>query len=170
MAANARGLRVLVDAHNLIHADASLRALMREPQAHMRNAEAARRALEERLANRASIELIYDGGPGGVAASHHRRGLRVRYSGADEADDTIVAMLRSDARRPVAVVTDDRELSRRARQLGARVIGCAAFLASLPDAPAHVADRAPPSDADVRFWMKTFGVDDDGQITDSQSR
>ncbi|MBA3687055.1 MAG: NYN domain-containing protein, partial [Planctomycetes bacterium] len=101
-------LTVLIDAHNVIHQDPALRALMRDP-------EIARRELERRLEGRGDCILFYDGGPGGVPDSRIRAGIRVEYAGSEEADDLIVRWLRAHPGRRHAVVSDDRSLRARCR-------------------------------------------------------
>ncbi|HYE08065.1 MAG TPA: NYN domain-containing protein [Planctomycetota bacterium] len=144
---------VLIDAHNLLHQDPDLRRLLGTP-------EAARRALERRLAKRRDCWLFYDGGPGGEARSAVRGTLRLDYSGTGEADDRIVAWLRAHPASGATVVSDDRELRARARTLGARLMSAREFLAGLD--PGTVDDPAKPDapdDAEVRFWLREFGED-----------
>jgi len=146
-------VHTVIDAHNLIHADAQLRARMDEP-------EAARAALLERVRLLPRLRLVCDGGPGGQPSVAVRQGVTVVYSGRRPADDAIVDWLVAHPQLHVAVVTDDGALARRSRILGARVLGCATFLQGLPSAlgPEHDARRAPPSAADVEQWLRIFGI------------
>jgi hypothetical protein len=145
---------ILVDAHNLLHADAGLRALLGD-------IERARRELEARLRGRRDVLLFYDGGPGGEATVVWRDGLRCDYSGAGEADDRLIAWLRANPGRGAAVVSDDRALRARARTLGARLVATRAFLAALAG-PAGAAPAKPeaPDEAELRMWLREFGADE----------
>lgn len=163
--AMARGgaLWLLVDGHNLIHADDTLRSVRG-------GAEEARRALEARLAPLAGggrLVLFYDGGPGGVAATALRDGIELRYAGAPgargggEADDAIVAWLRDHAGRRAAVVSDDRILRGRSRALGATLVGCDELLRRVPLRRSDAPDAGPLSAAEVDEWMRLFGITED---------
>ncbi len=144
---------VLIDGHNLLHQDAALRRLLGTP-------EAARRALERRLARRRDCWLFYDGGPGGEARTAVRGTLRLDYSGTGEADDRIVAWLRANPASGAVVVSDDRELRARARTLGATLMSAREFLGGLGNDDGEVPDKpSDPDDAEVRFWMREFGED-----------
>lgn len=145
-------VHVLVDAHNVLHQDAELRPLMSEP-------ERARTELERLLAGRNHLHLFYDGGPGGEVRTSHRRGLAVDYAGTGEADDRIVRWLQTNHSRRAVVVTDDAELRRRVRTLGAGVMDAAGFLAGLRQERDPREDRGPLSPAEVDEWMRIFGLD-----------
>ena len=139
---------ILVDAHNLLHHDARLGPLVR------RNVETARLELERTLGARDDVILFYDGGPGGVADSRRRGGVRVDFSGVGEADERILAWLRANHGRHV-VVSDDRALGARAKKLGATIAPTRGFLA-------HADRNGPPAKPeatadDVAFWLKVFG-------------
>ncbi len=148
---------LLVDGHNLIHAEASLRGLMGDP-------EQARRQLEILLAHlrgKGRIAVFYDGGPGGEVAERHRDGLVAQYSGNGEADDLLVAWLRARPGVRALVVTDDRALRARARALGASTTGCSELLAALPPLREHADDAPPLDEAEVAEWMKVFGIEEE---------
>jgi hypothetical protein len=139
---------LLVDAHNLLHRDPRLGAVMR------RDAEAARRALERLLGPREDLILFYDGGPGGRADSRRRGGVRVDFSGRGEADERILAWLRDHPGGRHVVVTDDRALAARARALGAGVAPTAGLVVHAPPtAPA----KPEPSADEVAYWLRVFG-------------
>jgi len=146
-------VHTVLDAHNLIHADVQLRALMDEP-------EVARAALLELVRALPRLRLVCDGGPGGQPSVTVRQGVTVVYSGRRPADDAIVDWLVAHPQLHVVVVTDDGALARRSRILGARVLGCAAFLHGLTATlgPEHDPRRAPPSASDVEQWLRIFGI------------
>ena len=90
------------------------------------------------------------------------------------ADDAIADALRSTPKGTVTVVTDDRELRGRARQLGANTCGVDRFLEKLEKAyapqskPTQRGGDAAPSEKpghiskrQVDDWMKYFGFDED---------
>lgn len=141
-----------IDGSNVVHQDAELRRLAGlDP-------ERARAELERLLAGRSRVAVFWDGGPGGEARTLHRKGLRVDYSGAGEADDRIVHWLKHQGPTTVVVVSDDAALARRCRQIGARTVaarGFAAGLRSTRDAPV---ERLPPTPAEVDFWLREFAV------------
>ncbi len=158
-----RGTRpeaILIDAHNLLYADAALRALMHRDQ------EAARRELLERLGDAAATWVFFDGGPGGVTSATMHGRIHVDWSGPHSADDRIIAWLTRHPGTRALVVTDDRPLAARCRHAGARVQSCVAFLAGLDvrEDERTPADGKPPlPDADeVAYWLRQFGGDEGG--------
>jgi predicted RNA-binding protein with PIN domain len=149
-------VEMLIDAHNLIHAHPDLRRLMDDP-------EVAREALLARLQGRQRVRMVCDGGPRGERATVVRHGITIEYSGRLDADECIIAYLRAHARQRTVVVTDDRGLAGRARVMGARVLPCAALIASLTAPASGEADprRAPPPPHEVEEWLRLFGGDAD---------
>jgi hypothetical protein len=147
-------VHVLVDAHNVLHHDPVLRTLMHEP-------EKARAELERLLAGRQHLHLFYDGGPGGETRTSHRQGLAIDYAGRGEADDRIVRWLQLNHTLRAAVVTDDGELRRRARTLGAAIVEARGFLDGLRRGQDPREHRGPLSPGEVDEWMRIFGLDDD---------
>ena len=145
-------VHVLVDAHNVLYQDPALRPLMTDP-------ERARAELERLLAGRQHLHLFYDGGPGGESRTSHRQGLAVDYAGTGEADDRIVRWLQTNATRRAVVVTDDADLRRRVRMLGAGVTDARGFLDGLRRERDPREDRGPLSQAEVDEWMRIFGFD-----------
>ncbi len=148
-------VHVLVDAHNVLHHDPVLRSLMSEP-------ERARSEMEQLLAGRQHTHLFYDGGPGGEARTSHRQGLSIDYAGTGEADDRIVRWLQANATRRALVITDDADLRRRVRTLGAVVGDARGFLQPLRGAHDPRESRGPLSPGEVDEWMKIFGLEDEG--------
>jgi uncharacterized protein len=147
-------VHVLVDAHNVLHQDPTLRPLMNDP-------EQARTALEQLLAGRNHLHLFYDGGPGGEVRTSHRQGIAVDYAGTGEADDRIVRWLQTNHSRRAVVVTDDAELRRRVRTLGAGVQDARGFLDGLRRERDPRESRGPLSPGEVDEWMRIFGLDQD---------
>src|SRR5688572_30589167 len=96
--------------------------------------EDTRRLLLERVrrvTEDATVFFDAQGAPLLAPESVREGGLAVRFCRASEADAVILAAVR-EAARPAGlmVVTDDRELAGRARQLGARTAGVGEFLAA----------------------------------------
>ncbi len=74
--------------------------------------------------------VVFDGDPGVNAPAPRSRLVRVRFTAGGTADDAIVELVESlPSDEPVVVVTDDRELADRVRQLRGDVIGTASLLA-----------------------------------------
>jgi predicted RNA-binding protein with PIN domain len=143
---------VLVDGSNVVHQDAELRSLAGQ------DPERARTELERLLAGRQRVAVFWDGGPGGEARSLHRKGLRIDYSGAGEADERIVAWLKQHGPRGSVLVSDDAVLGRRCRALGARIAAARGFADGLRGERDAPPDRGPPHAAELGFWMREFGV------------
>jgi len=82
--------------------------------------------------------------------------LAVRPSGAASADDAILEEIRrSRAPRECTVVTEDRALKGRARELGARAITPGDFWARLGKRPASASPRT-EENVDVEEWLRYF--------------
>lgn len=88
-------------------------------------------------------------------------GVRVRYSAPLSTDDAILHSL-SGAREPAAiiVVTNDRRLTSRCREAGAKVINWGEFSARMEKAPRRSRDAAQKEEpVDLEEWARYFGVD-----------
>ncbi len=128
----------LIDAYNVMFRrwgsvpedrDASRTRLLRETAAALGRSPRADRA-----------HLVFDTWQGAARAGLRGRDGRVSWHYAHgSADEAILDHLRGHEGRPhgarLLVVTDDRELAGRARQLGARTIGVVAFYADTGDRP-----------------------------------
>jgi predicted RNA-binding protein with PIN domain len=147
-------VHLLVDGHNVLHLDPELRRLMAEP-------ERARAELERLLAHRQRVTLFYDGGPGGEAQNTRRHGLVIEYSGAADADDRIARWLLFHPNVRAVVVSDDRELRRRIRVLGARGVTARGFLAAFRRQREAPPDAPPLSPGEVDQWLRIFGIEDE---------
>lgn len=159
---------LLVDAYNVVRAHWVLPPARRGIDVHgLIDLIARSRFAHDRL------RLVVDGRPGprwlrhGVfdtAAGHAwtRVGrAEVVFSGRDEADDLIEAVLAAPDRPPVTLVSSDRRLVNAARAAGAAQIGNGAFLrmlnADLDRADAPDPSDPPPLDRDaVARWMREF--------------
>lgn len=108
---------ILVDGNNLLH------------RMHGSAHRAHQRPLLARLSAAVPAEVeaivLLDGrpDPGGLDRGRLRRGLEVRHSGGVDADTVLVELVAARSfteRATVVVVTDDRALTERVRQLGGR--------------------------------------------------
>lgn len=118
----------IIDGNNVAHGGA--RAAVRDA--------ALRLARSERL----RIVVVFDGAPPPGTPQVERLGaVEVRY--ARVADSAILAAL-GPGGRGWRVVSDDRELGRQARELGAEVLSSAEFLARVRKAPPRTSSPAPP--------------------------
>ena len=124
-------MRMVVDAMNVIGS---------RPDGWWRDRDGAVRRLVERtqaLARQTSddITVVADGRPLGDLPEGMHDGVQLLYArrgGRNAADDRIIELLEAmDGVSGVTVVTSDRDLSSRARDLGADVVGAKTFLERL---------------------------------------
>ena len=127
--------RLLVDGNNVIGS---------RPDGWWRDRPAAARRLVSALEAAAArtgdvITVVFDGRPAPDLPERLHAGVRVVYArrpGRDAGDDRIVEELsRDDDPASITVVTSDRDLTRRARELGAHVEGAGAFTRELESGP-----------------------------------
>jgi predicted RNA-binding protein with PIN domain len=120
--------RLVVDGMNVIGST---------PDGWWRDRDGAVRRLATRLQERArvtgdDVTLVLDGRPLADLPEGSHDGVDVRYArrgGRDAADDRIVELVRDDADpSSLTVVTSDRELASRVRDLGASVTGARSVL------------------------------------------
>lgn len=129
-----------------------------------RDAEAVVRFLADWARRRSRVVAIFDGVDSGRLAKSYGA-LEVVWSGAGQsADEAILKRLRRGA-SGITVVTDDRELARRCRDAGAKVLAGRDLIARIekphPGPRAVRGGRAgekPEPSADERaHWKKVFG-------------
>jgi nicotinic acid mononucleotide adenylyltransferase/predicted RNA-binding protein with PIN domain len=123
--------RVLVDGNNVVG---------NRPDGWWRDRPAATRRLVAELQDYAArrgddVTVVFDGGPLSDLAEGDHDGIRVAYArrrGRDAGDDRIVEEIGDDDDpASLTVVTSDRELARRARELGANVEGAGSLTREL---------------------------------------
>ena len=137
----------LVDGNNLIGEAAAGSSSAREDLV---------RDLAARLrGGKARIVVVFDGGPpSGGRGSSSLGSLSVRYAGSRSADDAIVDHLRGTAAaKDWHVVTNDRGLAARVRELGAHVVSTADFRHRLA---APEGGSRPEGSGSVEEWMDFF--------------
>ena len=145
---------IIIDGNNLLH---SLPTREQSRQA------VRRRALDTVRHEGVSLTVVFDGPPpAGSPALEHLGRVSVHYSGTASADDVIVETLSKGG--PVSkwvVVTDDRGLRDRVRNLGAQV----RTLAEWRGRRLQKARRAPHepklSSREIEDWQSYFATGDD---------
>lgn len=146
---------ILVDGNNLLH---------QLPRSE-RSREAVRREVLERTrGQRQQVTVVFDGPPPPTALDVESLGaVTIRYAGSRAADDVIIATLpQGPPARQWVVVTDDRELQRRAREAGAEVRPLASFRVagrSRSTEAAVVRPERPLSGREVAEWERAFSGD-----------
>lgn len=128
-----------------------------------RDAVAVVRALLPWARERRAVTVVFDGPPRPEVAARYGP-LAVEWSGARSADDAIAARVAANATGWI-VVTADRELARRCRDLGARVEPAPRFAEKTAgprrrkttSRAAEATAGKPPAHADERdHWRRVF--------------
>ncbi|MGE3166073.1 MAG: NYN domain-containing protein [Planctomycetota bacterium] len=154
----------IIDGFNLIRRDPQLSRLEREA-----GTDSARAFLESQLGlfraregRGTAVLLVYDGvgvEPGGGGS---RKGLRIAYSGKNDADGVILAEARrAEGIVDVCVVTSDtQDIAGRVRGLRVRCWSVEQFRGRLwgsASLPADAEKPKPPRGEEVDFWLREFG-------------
>ena len=155
------GHETLVDGHNAAH-----RLRLRGGSVAVREAVVDRvRALVRRGAT-----VYFDGHPEpGAFGGTEIRGVTIRFSGTEVADDEIVAHVRTSKRpRTLTVVTDDLGLARRIEQLGAKSIRVGAFFSKVPKSPPHAVHHVPNEEIPATYGLRPadFGLPETVDLND----
>jgi hypothetical protein len=110
--------------------------------------------VSDRLRRTKARALLFFDGAG--ARNSSMGNLTIRPCPGGNADDAIVREIeRTRAPQEIVVVTDDRELSRRSRDLGAKSLSCAEFWRRVGSSGvAAEEDREQP--VDVEQWTRYF--------------
>ncbi len=141
---------VLVDGNNVLH---------RLPPGERSREGLRRRMLQLARGQRMRLEVVFDGAPPeGTPAVELLGPVTIRYSGHGTADDLIIHRLPSGpSARNWTIVTDDRELARRAAAAGARTLPVSTWLARLED-PSQPAGEKPEelSPGELEEWIRLF--------------
>jgi len=165
----------LIDGYNLLFA-LGLSGKRAEPKAF----ERARRQLLDWIhaahgGDVDAVTVVFDGvnAPEGSAAFHDDRGLHVRFTTGQLADDLIEDLIRAD-RQPehLTVVSSDHRIQRTARRRGCVVWDSTEYVDWVMDQghefPAPPRPPVKPdavSDAEKEIWIKEFGaIDDDPEV------
>lgn len=163
-----RRQRILIDGYNVIHSDEGLRRLLSADfeRARVELVERLRRYVERK---QIQVTIVFDGAGGMLDTASIIPGrLQTVFSrGNQSADELIVSMLEeaANAREFLVVTSDNEDIGRVARALGASVLDSRSFLARLSPRGERVRKREEKPDTledDIDYWMKKFGQSEDG--------
>lgn len=144
-------MRVLIDGHN------AMAALKVGGKTH----EEQRRNLLRRVADAAPQAMVFFDArraPVGIMDAMSELGVSVRYCRGREADIAILDIVRAaSAPAQIIVVTNDREVSGKAAQLGARALAVKEFFG--PRSPLPRPGQRPPKKPE--FTPQDFGFSSD---------
>lgn len=130
-------MRWLIDGYNVILTDPRLAKMLRNDNEQGRH-ELISRILATRRLNKDDITVVFDGR---YAASSSREGNRllIRFTARGEtADDFIKREVgKSQRRRSLVVVSNDRSILAYARECGAGIMGSGEFLAMTRERKQH---------------------------------
>jgi len=114
--------------------------------------------LEAVRLERLQVTVVFDGPPpDGSPKVEHLGRVTVRYSGSSSADDLILRVLPDGSRASEwVVVTDDRELARRVRDCGGRVLSLGEWHRRRPRQPRKPAHEPKLSSHDIDEWEAYF--------------
>jgi hypothetical protein len=124
-----------------------------------RPTEEDRSALISEIAERlrktkARVVLFFDG-PGQRSTSLGP--LSIRHAARATADDAILGEIeRARAPQEIVLVSEDRDLRRRARDLGAKTLTTTEFWSRVGAAKEDRPERSPSGQIDVEEWMRFF--------------
>ncbi len=114
---------------------------------------------------RFQVTVVFDGPPpDGSPKVEHLGRVTVRYSGSSSADDLILRVLPDGTRASEwVVVTDDRELGRRVRDCGGRVLPLGEWHSRRPRQPRKPAHEPKLSSHDIADWEAFFSSGGDAE-------
>jgi hypothetical protein len=142
---------ILVDGNNLLH---------RLPSGQRDRATLRRLCLELVRRESAQVTVVFDGAPPAGSPRTERLGrVTILYAAPRSADDAILAALPPPpASASWVVVSDDRQLRERARQVGARLRSLLEWLPKLAAAARPDPGEQPLSAAEVAEWEALFAA------------
>ena len=146
----------MIDGNNLLH---SL------PSGSNNRSGVRRQVLEAVRYEKMRITVVFDGPPDkGSAAVEHLGSVTIRYSGAVSADEVIVQLLPTGNRASESVVvTDDRELQRRVREMGGKIRSLADWRRRKPRKTRPKVHESKLSSHDVADWEAYFSSGKDAE-------
>ena len=147
---------LLIDGNNLLH---SL------PRSERSRADVRSLVLEAVRHERLQVTVVFDGPPpDGSPKVEHLGRVTVRYSGSSSADDVILRALPDGSRASEwVVVTGDRELGRRVRDCGGRVLSLGEWHSRRPRQPRKPAHEPKLSSHDIAEWEAFFSSGGDAE-------
>jgi hypothetical protein len=145
---------VIIDGNNLLH---SL------PGHEQNRDRVRRRALDAVRQGGMRLTVVFDGPPPNGSPDLENLGrLTVRYSGASSADDLILRLIpRSGRASEWVVVTDDRALRERVRELGGEVRTLGEWRSRRPPKPRRASREPKLSSREVADWEEFFASRED---------
>jgi hypothetical protein len=145
---------VIIDGNNFLH---SL------PRREQNRDSVRRRALDTVRHGGMSLTVVFDGPPPiGSPNPEHLGRLTIRYSGASSADDLILRLLPTSGRASQwVVITDDRALRNRIREVGAQVRTLGEWQSRKPRKPRRVPREPKLSSRELADWESFFASRDD---------
>jgi hypothetical protein len=166
-------MKLVIDGYNLLHASGIL-GRGTGPGGLERSRTALLNFLAESLdARQLSVTtVVFDAreAPPGLPRSIVHRGIQVRFADqGGDADEMIERLIRADnAPRRLIVVSSDHRLQRAARRRKARAVDSDVWYAELlrtriareRRGAASAKPAGPPSDVEVRYWLRQFGVEE----------
>jgi hypothetical protein len=145
---------VIIDGNNLLH---SL------PSREQNRDSVRRRALDTVRHRGMSLTVVFDGPPPvGSPDPEHLGQLTIRYSGTSSGDDLILRLLPKSGRASEwVVITDDRALRDRVRQMGAEVRTLKEWQSRRPRKPHRVSREPKLSSRELADWETFFSSRED---------
>lgn len=145
---------IIVDGNNLLH---SL------PKREQSRQAVRQRALDTVRHEGVSLTVVFDGPPpAGSPALEHLGRVSVRYSGTASADDIIVGLLSKGGRvSDWIVVTDDKGLRNRVRDLGAQVRTLGEWRGRTIQKNRRASYEPKLSSREIEEWKSFFETDND---------
>lgn len=156
----------IIDGFNLIRRDPELARLERDGSTGSARAflEGQLGLFRAREGRGCSVLLVYDGSGASQGGGGARKGLRIAYSGREEADVLILAEARrAEGVTDVCVVTSDvQDIAGRVRGLRVRCWSVEQFRSRLwgnASLPSDAEKPKAPRGEEVDFWLREFGED-----------
>ena len=174
-------MALLIDGYNLLHASGILgRGVGRGSLERSRNAllNFLAESLDARALKKTTVVFDAREAPPGLPRTLSHRGITVRFADqGGEADDLIEQLIVADTTpRRLTVVSSDHRLHRAAKRRNAKPIDSDVWYADTlrkrierqRSKPSAAKPSGPASEADVRYWLRQFGLDD--VLSDTPSR
>ena len=163
-------MAIIIDGYNFLFSDRREQLGLAEGELEKMREDFLGRLARLGAIENAAITVVFDGGEGAEfhAGEFTYHGVTVLFSyKVDTADMEIVTLLnRSHSVRDTVVVTDDRELRRNVKRIGAHPSSTAEFKRHMKDLfkQQRHAHREPlekfegVASNEVDFWMQEFGI------------
>ncbi len=173
-------MALIIDGYNLLHASGILgRGVGPGGLERSRNAllNFLAESLEDRDASNTIVVFDARDAPPGLPRTTRHRGIQVRFADqGGDADALIEKLIRADsAPRKLTVVSSDHRLHRAARRRRARAVDSDRWyhdvlrdrIDRMRSGTASAKPSAPPTEAEVHYWLRRFGLEDAQDSDDS---